>query len=54
MNSKIVIIVEVQEGVSLEEFKQRVLKCMQIKLAGFCKLSVSSSIGSVWSEMKDL
>ncbi|OGF48582.1 MAG: hypothetical protein A2231_11355 [Candidatus Firestonebacteria bacterium RIFOXYA2_FULL_40_8] len=45
------LLFEVQEGISLEEFKQRVLKCMQINIFGFCKLSVSCTAGQVWSDM---
>ena len=48
------LLFEVQEGIPLEEFKQGVLKCLQIKLTGFCKLSVSCSTGRVWSDMQDL
>jgi len=48
------LLFEVHESVPLEDFKQRVLKCMQINISGFCHLSVSCSTGQVWSDLKDL
>lgn len=48
------LLFEVHESISLEDFKQRVLKCMQINISGFCHLSVSCSTGQVWSTMTDL